>query len=191
MEALVPWLAVPAAVLLVGALAAVRVIDEHHRAVVTRLGVTHRVVGPGVVLHIPVVERITSVSLRPNHLMLAVPALTRDGVAVHVTGTANWAILEPALATDAEPDAASVVGCELEDALTRAISRLHVADVLPAREGLESAVPEEVNETTAAWGIRVVTLELSDFETRLTPALLDSVRPGHRETDAGATHERR
>ena len=73
METLASWLAVPVAVVLVGAVASVRVVTEHHRAVVTRLGRTHRVAGPGVVFHLPLLERVASVSLRAAHTVVAVP----------------------------------------------------------------------------------------------------------------------
>jgi len=184
MESLAPWLAVPVALVLVGAIASVRVVTEHHRAVVTRLGRTHRVAGPGAVFHLPLLEQLTSVSLRPSHTVVAVPALTRDGVPVHVTGTATCQVVDPARAATADPDPASATVAEVEAGVARAVSHLALVDVLPARERLESAVPQEVNTTTAAWGTRVLTLELSDFETRLTAELLSGVRGSTRRADA-------
>lgn len=183
METLASWLAIPAAMVLVGAVASVRVVAEHHRAVVTRLGRTHRVAGPGVVFHLPVVEQLTSVSLRTSHTVVAVPALTRDGVAVHVTGSATCQVVDPARASMANPDPASATVAEVEAGVARAISHLALMEVLPAREQLESSVPEEVNATTAAWGTRVLTLELSEFETRLTTELLAGARASHRRAD--------
>lgn len=183
METLASWLAVPAAMVLVGAVASVRVVAEDHRAVVTRLGRTNRVAGPGVVFHVPVLEQLTSVSLRTSHTVVAAPALTRDGVAVHVTGTATCQVIDPACASLANPDPASATVAEVEAGVARAISHLVLLDVLPAREQLESAVPAEVNATTAAWGTRVLTLELSEFETRLTTELLGGARGSHRRTD--------
>lgn len=176
METLASWVAVGAAVVLIAAVSSTRLVPERQRAVVTRLGRTRRVRGPGLVFHVPVIERLTTVSLRIHHVVIAVPALTRDGVPVHATGTAALKVVEPALASVADPDPMSATSAEVEAAVARALSHLHLAEVLPAREQLEASVPEEVNATTAAWGARVVTLELSDFETRLTAELINGTR---------------
>ncbi|KGN36403.1 SPFH domain-containing protein [Knoellia subterranea] len=187
---LVSWLPVPVAALVVGAVASVRIIGEQQRGVVTRLGRTHRVVGPGVSLHLPLVERVATVSLRPEHVVLSVPAVTCDGATVHIVGMATVVITDPEQATTAAPDPASAAVVALEDGVARAVARLALAEVLPARERLESDVLEEVNDTMAARGTRVATLDLRDFETRLTAGLLASARLPGDDRPMGSRTER-
>lgn len=170
------WLAIPVAVLLVAALSSVRIVAEGHRLVVTRLGRPARVTGPGLSFHLPLVERVTLVSLQSNHLFVRVPAVTRDGVDVRVTGTATSRIIDPGRTWAADPDPATATVSEVEAVITRAISRIALLDLLPAREHLESSVPAEVCTRTAAWGVRVETLQLADVETRLTAQLLHENR---------------
>lgn len=176
METFAAWLAVPVALALVGAVASVRVVGEHHRLVVARLGRTHRVVGPGVHFHVPLLEQVTLISLGTSHAVVSVPAVTLDGVAVHVTGALTLRIDHPERASTADPDGLSLSLFEVETEIVRAISHLDLIELLPARTRLESAVPQEVNATTAQWGTRVLTLELSEFETRLTAELISGAR---------------
>ena len=153
-----------------------RVLPEHQRAVITRLGRTRRVSGPGVVLHLPGVEQVTLVSLRDHHVPLFAATVTRDGVAARTTGSAVFRVVDPAKVTSAEPDHVSATANEVEARIAKAVSSLPLAGLLPAREGLELSVTGEVNTRTASWGTEVVMLELTDFEVRLSAELLHSAR---------------
>ncbi|KGN42415.1 SPFH domain-containing protein [Knoellia aerolata] len=181
MESLVAWLAVPCAVLLLAVVSSVRVVAEQQRAVVTRLGRTHRVGGPGLVVHLPGVERISLVSLHPTPLTVVVPTVTRDGVDVRVIGTVTCQVVDAWRASVPEPGPVAASALTVEVAIARGIARLDLVGLLTARERLETSILEEVNATTSAWGVEVVGLELTDFETRLTAALLRGAgTPGSR-----------
>lgn len=184
MDSLAAVLAVPVALLLLAAVSSVRVVPEQHRAVVMRLGRTHRVSGPGAVLHIPLVERLSIVSLLPQRVTVVRETITRDGTPVRATGTATCAVVDPARACAAAIDPVPAMALEVEAALARAISRLPLVDLLPQRERIEAGVPAEVNPATAAWGTQVLRLELEVFETRLTAELLQCARTTGRSSDA-------
>lgn len=152
----------------------VRVVPEHSRLVVQRLGRLSRVAGPGVVLRIPGLDRVTEVSLRPTHLDLVVPALTRDGVPVRLHATALTRVSDPALATGS-PDPATVVAAELEAQLSGAVARCSLAELLPSRACLVEDLPGQASALTATWGVEVLTVTIVDVEARLTADLVQGL----------------
>lgn len=169
------WIVVGALalVLLVGS--SVRVVSEHERVVVSRLGRSSRVVGPGLVFHLPGLERLTTVSLRPVHVDLIVSAITRDGVPVRLTGSAAYRVTDPSRSTAAAPDPFGATAAELESQLAREVAHHDLSALLPSREEIETRLPREATTVTADWGVDVLEFGVDDIETRLTADLLRSV----------------
>ena len=76
--------------------ASVRVLREYERGVVFRLGRVIDQKGPGLVLLIPVVDRMVRVSLRT--VTLRIPpqdVITRDNVPVRVAAVAYFRVIDP------------------------------------------------------------------------------------------------
>ncbi len=157
--------------LLVVAGASIRLVGSEERAVVSRFGRVTRVRGPGVVLRLPAVERVMSVSMHPIEMPLVVSATTRDGVTVRVIATAVGRPSDPARwATHAAPlDAAALA---VEEALQREAGERRLVQLLEGVARVEALVPVQVSGPTAAWGVEIVQIRVHDIETRLTPQLL-------------------
>ncbi|MET1006704.1 MAG: SPFH domain-containing protein, partial [Propionibacteriaceae bacterium] len=167
------WL-VCAGLIVALAVSAVRIVTEHDRVVVSRLGRTVRVAGPGLVWRLPVVERLTTVSLRLTEVPLVVATQTRDGVPVHLVGHAQVRIVDPALSLQGTPDPISAAVDALENQLSREVSHVDLAALLAIREQFELRLPGTVTALTAPWGLRVETLEISDIEAQVSAQLLRS-----------------
>lgn len=171
-----PVVVVVLVLLLIAMVTAVRVVPEHERLVVARLGRVARVVGPGLVRRVPGVERWTTVSLRPEHLRLGVTATTRDGVTVHVRAEAQAHVTDPARAVVATEDPMSETVGSLESHLAREVAATLLPDLLAARRDYESALPSLVTGAASAWGVEVLSLDVRDIEVLLTADLLHAVR---------------
>ncbi|MET0694225.1 MAG: SPFH domain-containing protein [Propionibacteriaceae bacterium] len=153
---------------------AVRIVTEHDRVVVSRLGRTVRVAGPGLVWRLPVVERLTTVSLRPTEVPLVVATQTRDGVPVHLVGHGQVRIVDPVLSLQGTPDPISAAVDAIENQLSREVSHVDLVALLAVREQFELRLPETVTALTAPWGARVEALEISDIEAQVSAQLLRS-----------------
>ncbi|HZI97467.1 MAG TPA: SPFH domain-containing protein [Actinomycetales bacterium] len=169
------WIAMGATALVVLAGFSVRVVSEHERMVVSRLGRVVGVRGPGLVLRLPGLERLTPVSLRPVHLPLFVMSTTRDGVQVRLLADGLYRVTDPSRSTSASPDAFGATSRALESGLSKEVARTDLAALLIARERFESQLPLDVTTLTATWGVEVCALEITDIETRLTADLLHGV----------------
>lgn len=175
------WIAVIALVAVIMVGASVRVVKGHERAVISRFGRVVRVRGPGPQVVVPGIERLATVSLHPHGLPLVVPAVTYDGIPVHLVGTATIRVVDAALTDDAEPDATSATGEVIDAALAKEVALTDVVDLLPGLEGIEARVARAATAITEPWGVEVVDLGVTDIETRLTNGL---VRALHDRSEA-------
>jgi regulator of protease activity HflC (stomatin/prohibitin superfamily) len=176
------WWVVGLGVVAVGAASALRIVPEHERVVVSRLGRVVGVRGPGLVGVIPGVEQLTAVSLRPVQLSVNVSATTREGVLVHLVALATVRVADPVLATIAVPDPHSAAVDALERRLVREVARSELAVLWSECEQLEEHVEREVAAAAATWGAEVTEVEVTDVEAQLTAELL---RTTHRQAEAG------
>ena len=77
-------------------LSAFKVIPEYERAVFFRIGHLKGAKGPGLLIVLPVIDKITRVSLRTVALAIPVQELvTKDNVTVKVTGVTYYAVRDP------------------------------------------------------------------------------------------------
>src|ERR1700686_2803109 len=75
---------------------AIRILREYERGVIFRLGRLIKVKGPGLILLIPIVDKMIKVSLRT--VVLDVPpqdVITQDNVSIKVNAVVYFRVLEP------------------------------------------------------------------------------------------------
>ena len=75
---------------------AIRILNEYERGVIFRLGRVIRAKGPGIILLIPVIDRMQKVSLRV--IVQEVPTqdvITRDNVSVKVSAVIYFRVVDP------------------------------------------------------------------------------------------------
>jgi regulator of protease activity HflC (stomatin/prohibitin superfamily) len=143
--------------------ASVRILREYERAVVFRLGHLIGQKGPGVVILIPLIDRMVRVDLRT--VTFDVPPqdlITRDNVPAKVNAVTYFRVVDPVK---------SVVEVERYRAATSQIAQTTLRSVLgkadldmllSEREHLNAALQKIIDEQTDPWGIKVSTVEIKD-----------------------------
>ena len=165
LTALLVVLAVVVCTALVLAGASVRILREYERAVVFRLGRVIDQKGPGLVLLIPIVDRMVRVSLRT--VTLRIPpqeVITRDNVPVRVAAVAYFRVID---ATRTVLEVEDFMAATLQIAQTTLRSVLGKADLdtlLSERERLNESLQQIIDEQTEPWGIKVTIVEIKDVE---------------------------
>ena len=145
--------------------ASIRVLREYERGVVFRVGRVIEQKGPGLVLLIPVVDRLVRVSLRTVTLRIPPQELiTRDNVQVRVAAVAYFRVIEP---TRSVIEVEDFMGATLQIAQTTLRSVLGKAELdtlLSERERLNESLQKIIDEQTEPWGIKVTVVEIKDVE---------------------------
>src|SRR4051795_9067949 len=145
--------------------ASIRVLREYERAIVFRLGRVIDQKGPGLVLLIPVVDRMVRVSLRT--VTLRIPpqeVITRDNVPVRVAAVTYFRVIDP---KNSVLEVEDFMAATLQIAQTTLRSVLGKADLdtlLSERERLNESLQQIIDEQTETWGIKVTIVEIKDVE---------------------------
>jgi regulator of protease activity HflC (stomatin/prohibitin superfamily) len=163
MTAVVIALVVLVALAVAAAGASVRVLREYERAVVFRLGRLVSSRGPGLVLLVPVVDRMVRVSLRT--VTLTIPpqdVITRDNVPARVDAVAYFRVIDPDSSVIDIEDYLRATSQIAQTTLRSVLGRADLDTLLAERERLNEDLQRMIDEQTEPWGIKVVAVEIKD-----------------------------
>jgi len=158
-------LAVLATTLAAIAASSIRILREYERAVVFRLGRLIGQKGPGLVLLIPMIDRMVRIDLRT--IVLDIPPqdlITRDNVPAKVNAVTYFRVVD---AQSSVVEVERYLAATSEIAQTTLRSVLGKADLdmlLSERERLNEALQQIIDEQTDPWGVKVTTVEIKDVE---------------------------
>jgi regulator of protease activity HflC (stomatin/prohibitin superfamily) len=150
-------------IVLAFAAASVRVLREYERAVVFRLGRLIGQRGPGLVLLIPVIDRMVRVSLRT--VTLNIPpqnVITCDNVPAHVDAVAYFRVVDPNASVVDIEDAVKATSQISQTTLRSVLGKADLDALLSQRERLNEDLQQIIDEQTEPWGIKVSTVEIKD-----------------------------
>lgn len=151
--------------LLVVLASAVKVVQEYERGVVFRLGRLAGVRGPGLILLLPFIERMTKVDLRT--VTMDVPAqevITKDNVTIRVNAVVYFRVLEPQLAVVNVADFIRATSQISQTTLRSILGQSALDDLLAEREKINQQLQQIIDDQTEPWGVKVSVVEVKDVE---------------------------
>lgn len=141
--------------------ASLRVLNEYERGVVFRLGRVIAAKGPGLILLIPVIDKMVRVSLRI--IALDVPSqdvITKDNVSVKVNAVVYFRVVEPVKCIIEVEDYFFATSQLAQTTLRSVCGGAELDDLLAHREKLNDEIQDILDKHTDPWGIKVTTVEL-------------------------------
>ncbi len=141
----------------------VRIIKEYERAVVFRLGRAVGVKGPGVVIVIPIIDRVAIVDLRIH--AVDVPRqriITKDNVEVSVDAVVYYRVEDPLKAVLTVRNYNIAVTMLAQTVLRDVIGKSELDELLTKREELNKELQRILDELTDPWGIKVTAVTLKE-----------------------------
>jgi regulator of protease activity HflC (stomatin/prohibitin superfamily) len=145
---------------------AVKVLREYERGVIFRLGrLLSKPKGPGLILLIPVVDRMVRVDLRT--ITLQVPpqeVITRDNVPVRVNAVAYFRVIDASAAIVEVADYALATSQIAQTTLRSVLGQHMLDELLAERDKINQILQQIIDEQTAPWGIKVNVVEVKDVE---------------------------
>lgn len=145
--------------------AAIRVLNEYERGVIFRLGRVIGAKGPGLIILIPVIDKMAKVSLRLITLDVdPQDVITRDNVSVKVNAVIYFRVMEPVKAV-IEVENYLYATSQLAQTTLRSIcGEAELDELLSEREKINTQVQEILDKHTDPWGIKVTTVELKHID---------------------------
>lgn len=143
---------------------AIRVVDQWEKVAVLRLGRYRGLRGPGLVLIIPIFEKLSRfVDQRVRVTTVSAEStLTRDTVPVNVDAIIFWLVWNPEKAILEVEDFNQAIGLGSQTALRESIGRHQLAQMITERETLGRELQRILDEKTTPWGITVQSVEIRD-----------------------------
>jgi regulator of protease activity HflC (stomatin/prohibitin superfamily) len=145
--------------------ASLRIMREYERAVVFFLGRFQSVMGPGLIIVVPVIQSMVRVDLRVR--VLDVPTqdvISRDNVSVHVNAVIYYRVLDAQKAIIQVADFAAATSQLAQTTLRSVLGQHELDEMLAERDKLNSDIQRILDEQTDAWGIKVANVELKHVD---------------------------
>jgi regulator of protease activity HflC (stomatin/prohibitin superfamily) len=144
---------------------AIRVLREYERGVIFRLGRLIAQKGPGLILLIPIIDKMVRVDLRT--VTLNVPpqeVITKDNVTVRVTAVAYFRVIDPNRAITEVENFLLATSQISQTTLRSVLGKAELDALLGERERLNTELQQIIDEQTEPWGVKVTTVEVKDVE---------------------------
>lgn len=143
----------------------IKVVQEYERGVVFRLGRLVGPRGPGLILLIPVIERMVKVDLRVVTMDIPVQeVITRDNVTVRVNAVAYFRVVDPNAAVVNVADYIRATSQISQTTLRSVLGQVELDELLAEREKINQKLQEIIDEQTEPWGVKVSIVEIKDVE---------------------------
>lgn len=144
---------------------AIRILREYERGVVFRLGRLIEVKGPGLILLIPMIDKMLKVSLRT--IVMDVPpqdVITKDNVSISVNAVVYYRVIQPEKAI-VEVENFHVATSQLSQTTLRSIlGQSELDELLSQRDKINRELAIIIDNQTEPWGIKVSNVEVKHID---------------------------
>jgi len=140
---------------------AIRILNEYERAVVFRLGRFLSVKGPGLIILIPILDKMVRTQLRI--VTLDVPhqeVITQDNVSIKVSAVVYYRVVSPQGAILEVEDYHYATSQLAQTTLRSVCGAAELDEILSQRDKLNVKIQSILDEQTDAWGIKVTSVEI-------------------------------
>ena len=144
---------------------AIRILNEYERGVIFRLGRVIKAKGPGLIILIPLIDKMLKVSMRLVAMDVdPQDVITKDNVSVKVNAVIYFRVIDPTKAI-VEVENYNYAMSQLAQTTLRSVcGQAELDELLSAREKINSQLQEILDTHTDPWGIKVATVELKHID---------------------------
>jgi regulator of protease activity HflC (stomatin/prohibitin superfamily) len=144
---------------------ALKILREYERGVIFRLGRVIKTKGPGLIILIPVIDKMVKVSLRL--VTMDVPSqdvITRDNVSVAVDAVVYFRVMDPTKAV-VEVENFVFATSQLSQTTLRSVcGQAELDELLSERDKINSQLQTILDHHTDPWGIKVSAVEVKRID---------------------------
>ena len=144
---------------------AIRVLKEYERGVIFRLGRLIGAKGPGLILLIPIIDKMQKVSLRL--VTFDVPpqdVITRDNVSVKVNAVLYFRVMDANKAIVEVENFLYATSQLAQTTLRSVLGQVELDELLAERDKVNAQLQEILDRHTDPWGIKVTNVEVKHID---------------------------
>ncbi len=143
----------------------IKVLNEYERGVVFRLGRIIGAKGPGLIILIPVVDRMMRVDMRT--VTLDVPpqdAISKDNVTIKVNAVVYFRVVEPNRAVVEVENFLLATSKLAQTTLRSVLGQVELDELLSSRESINHRLQTILDSQTEPWGVKVSNVEVKQID---------------------------
>jgi len=143
----------------------IRILREYERGVIFRLGRLVALRGPGLILLIPIIDKMVKVSLRT--VVMDVPPqdiITQDNVSVKVNAVVYFRVMDPQKAIVEVENFLMATSQFSQTTLRSVLGQSELDDLLSQREKINQKLQQIIDTHTEPWGIKVSNVEVKQID---------------------------
>jgi regulator of protease activity HflC (stomatin/prohibitin superfamily) len=140
---------------------AIRVLREYERGVIFRLGRLVGAKGPGLIILIPIIDKMVKVSLRT--VAMDVPSqdiISRDNVSLKVNAVLYFRVIDPQKAIVEIEDYLYATSQIAQTTLRSVLGQSEMDELLASRDKLNQLLQQIIDQHTDPWGVKVSAVEV-------------------------------
>jgi regulator of protease activity HflC (stomatin/prohibitin superfamily) len=144
---------------------AIRILNEYERGVIFRLGRVIATKGPGLIILIPVVDKMVKVDMRT--ITMEVPpqdVITRDNVSIKVNAVVFYTVLDATAAIIKVGNYLYATSQQAQTSLRSVCGQVELDEILSEREKINLTLQEILDRSTEPWGIKVDRVEVKQID---------------------------
>jgi regulator of protease activity HflC (stomatin/prohibitin superfamily) len=142
---------------------AIRILREYERGVIFRLGKLLGAKGPGMILLIPVVDRMVKMDLRVVTIDVSKQeVMTRDNVPATVDAVVYFRVIDPISAVVKVENFWKATSLIAQTTLRSVLGQAELDELLAHRDKINQTLQEIIDRQTDPWGIKVTSVEIKD-----------------------------
>src|SRR3989441_2904321 len=139
---------------------AIRILREYERGVIFRLGKLLGAKGPGLILLIPVVDRMVKMDLRVVTIDVSKQeVMTRDNVPATVDAVVYFRVVDPNAAVVKVENFWKATSLIAQTTLRSVLGQAPLDDLLSQRDVINQKLQEIIDRQTEPWGVKVTAVE--------------------------------
>ena len=141
-----------------------RIVQEYERGVVFFLGRVTGARGPGLIILLPILERMTYVSLRT--VTMEIPSqkiITRDNVSIDISGVCYFKVVNPEKSVVAIENVYEAINQIAQTTMRNIIGQFQLDEVLSSTSSINEKIKEVIDNHTEPWGVQVTSVEIKDI----------------------------
>lgn len=144
----------------------VRVVSEYQRGIRFRFGkVREEPFAPGLMIRIPVMDRLVRVSLRIVTLPIQSQGIiTHDNVSVDIAAVAYYRVVDPLKSVLAIEDVRAAIDQIAQTTLRNVVGQHSLDETLAETDRINQDIARILDRITEAWGVEVTLVELKDIQ---------------------------
>ena len=144
--------------------ASLRIVKEYDRGVIFFLGKLTGVRGPGLIILIPILEQMTSVTLRT--ITMNIPSqkiITKDNVSIDIAAVAYYKIIDPQKSVVAIEDITSAIKQISQTTVRNVVGQFSLDQLLSRTSAINLQIKTVIDRHTEPWGAEVTAVEIKDI----------------------------